>query len=38
MWFIHTVAYYSAIKIKTIMNFAGGTSTWVDLVKIILVK
>ena len=33
MWFIYTVEYYSAIKIKDIMNFAG---QWTELENIIL--
>ena len=33
MWFIYTVEYYSAIKNKDIMNFAG---KWMELENIIL--
>jgi hypothetical protein len=33
MWFIYTMAYYSAIKNKNIMNFA---SKWRELENIIL--
>ena len=33
MWYIYTMEYYSAIKNKDIMNFAG---KWIDLGNIIL--
>ena len=33
MWHIYTMKYYSAIKIKNIMNFAG---KWMDIKNIIL--
>ena len=33
MWFIYTMEYYSAIKNKDIMNFAG---KWMELESIIL--
>ena len=33
MWFIYTMEYYSAIKNKDIMNFAG---KWMELENIIL--
>ena len=35
MWYIYTMEYYSAIKNKDIMNFAG---KWVELENIILSK
>ena len=33
MWYIHTIEYYSAIKMNEIMPF---TATWIDLEIIIL--
>jgi hypothetical protein len=33
MWYIYTMGYYSAMKSKDIMNFAG---KWIDLENIIL--
>jgi hypothetical protein len=33
MWYIYTIEYYSAIKNKDIMKFAG---KWIELEKIIL--
>ena len=35
MWYIHTMKYYSAIKIKEIMPFV---ATWMDLKAIMLSK
>jgi hypothetical protein len=35
MWFIYTIEYYSTIKNKDIMKFAG---KWIELENIILIK